>query len=380
MDPKSEDDRVGFFVEREKRLMRYRNEGLRFMADFPNDPRCWDWLVNTYSTEPFYYADLDAGAEANARGMRPKDIPRDEEASQRWETLFHGVLRNALLGSTQATDSQRARLIFFETSRIFSDVTSRFGSSPELLPRTAEDVAWVNRRLSDYLAGVLAYAELVKGDEHEVLLGGLVTHLNQFFIMAGRDLAGREEAVGKLLVTTNVALREKVSGLWQQLDLRRRPLDFRRETIDGRPFDLASLRGKIVLLDFWSTSCASCIGEMPHVKEVFDRYRPQGFEVVSICLDEQKNRKRIGQIVERVDADWPVILESWSETPLRQRFNFTFVPVLMMLDRNGLLVSLDARGEKLEPAVRRLLGLDPGCNGAPNWDSPSPEAGSTPLR
>lgn len=55
-------------------------------------------------------------------------------------------------------------------------------------------------------------------------------------------------------------------------------------TITGEHITLKTLRGKPVLLTFWATSCGSCVKEIPHLVALYDRFHPQGFEVIAIAM------------------------------------------------------------------------------------------------
>jgi thiol-disulfide isomerase/thioredoxin len=56
--------------------------------------------------------------------------------------------------------------------------------------------------------------------------------------------------------------------------------------LDGRPLDLSSYRGKVVLLDFGATWCTPCRGEIPHFVDLQDKYRDQGLQVIGIPMDD----------------------------------------------------------------------------------------------
>ena len=55
-------------------------------------------------------------------------------------------------------------------------------------------------------------------------------------------------------------------------------------TLDGRPIQLDSLRGKVVLVNFWATSCPGCIKEMPGMVETYNQYKDRGFEIVAVAM------------------------------------------------------------------------------------------------
>src|SRR5947209_3250736 len=71
-----------------------------------------------------------------------------------------------------------------------------------------------------------------------------------------------------------------------------KPLEIRFTALDGREVDLAKMIGKVVLVDFWSTSCGPCVGEMPTVKAVYQKLHDQGFEIIGISLDDKESALR----------------------------------------------------------------------------------------
>jgi len=55
-------------------------------------------------------------------------------------------------------------------------------------------------------------------------------------------------------------------------------------TLEGKPIALADLRGKVVLVNFWATSCPGCIKEMPGMVETYTQYKDRGFEIVAVAM------------------------------------------------------------------------------------------------
>lgn len=55
-------------------------------------------------------------------------------------------------------------------------------------------------------------------------------------------------------------------------------------TLEGKPISLESLRGKVVLVNFWATSCPGCIKEMPGMVETYQQYKNKGFEIVAVAM------------------------------------------------------------------------------------------------
>lgn len=139
------------------------------------------------------------------------------------------------------------------------------------------------------------------------------------------------------------------------LDLERlgKPLDINFTAVDGRKVSLAELKGKVVLIDFWSTTCAPCVRMLPDLKELYAKHKAEGFEVIGISLDSDKDV--LTRFIEKHKIPWPDYFDAaGSDSPLAKTYGITGIPVLWLVDRNGLLRHLDAR-EQLGQKVELLL-------------------------
>jgi thiol-disulfide isomerase/thioredoxin len=139
------------------------------------------------------------------------------------------------------------------------------------------------------------------------------------------------------------------------------PVELKFTAIDGRDVDLARLRGRVVLLDFWATWCGPCRAELPNVKRVYAAYHDRGLEIVGISMDRAGDLQKLKDFVARENMPWPQNYEGRKHNEggntLAARFGVTGIPAMMLLGRDGRIVSLNAVGPRLEPEVKRLLGL-----------------------
>ena len=124
--------------------------------------------------------------------------------------------------------------------------------------------------------------------------------------------------------------------------------------LDGKPISLADYRGTVVLLDFWAVQSGSCVDEIPNIKEVYERYHNKGFEVIGISLDNDE--KVLREFIKENLLPWRQIFDSQrEENSLKQRYSVSSIPAPFLLDREGKVISVNARGRLLVELVAKEI-------------------------
>ena len=120
----------------------------------------------------------------------------------------------------------------------------------------------------------------------------------------------------------------------EALDRRRSDSDFTLTDLNSQKWTLKSLRGNIVLLNFWATWCGPCRAEIPDLDALYERFRSQGLVILAIT-DEDANK--VKPFVSQQKVGFPVLLDPASK--VWNLFGIRDVPRTLIYDRNGHLVA-----------------------------------------
>jgi peroxiredoxin len=113
--------------------------------------------------------------------------------------------------------------------------------------------------------------------------------------------------------------------------------DFDLKTLDGESITLSSLRGKVVLVDFWSTICDPCLKEMPELVKLYQERKDKGFVVLAIATDGPETVANVSRVAKAENMVFPVLLDT--ETTVLDRYNPEGrLPFTEVIDRNGSVV------------------------------------------
>jgi thiol-disulfide isomerase/thioredoxin len=128
--------------------------------------------------------------------------------------------------------------------------------------------------------------------------------------------------------------------------------------LNSPPLSVRSLRGKVVLVDFWTYSCINCIRTFPALRALYDRYHDAGLEIVGVHspeFDFEKNPGNVQMAIAEHDLPWPVAMDNDMET--WRAYKNHYWPHVYVIDARGI-IRFDEIGEGSHDQIQtRIRGL-----------------------
>ena len=125
-------------------------------------------------------------------------------------------------------------------------------------------------------------------------------------------------------------------------------------TPNGKEIALSSLKGKLVLIDFWASWCGPCRKEMPNVIKIYSKFKNKGFEIYGVSLDQDKEKWMEAITIDGIN--WPQVsdLKYWDNVAARI-YNVQGIPYTVLIDKDGKIIAKNLRGQELEKKIAEVL-------------------------
>ena len=306
-----------------------------------------------------------AAADKALSQLKDSDDLFDEAATAKLQSL----MMLSRLGDTAASSDLQS----FAKSLIEGPSPALVVEAKRLLLVQEAQELFTKRDLENAPALIKQAGELLSDNPDDAATAGLAMQLaSAFEHMPGGEALSKQayETFGPIFAKSkNDSIRqmaESFQGTLRRLALPGNPMKITGTLLNGQPFDQSTLAGKIVLVDFWATWCGPCIAEIPNVLEQYQKYHSKGFEVVGISLDQE--RAALEQFVTERKLPWPILFEpsegSGWQHPLASYYGISGIPTVILIGKDGNVVSLNARGERLGELLDELFEDSSGTGGS----------------
>ncbi|SHI77867.1 AhpC/TSA family protein [Aquimarina spongiae] len=131
-------------------------------------------------------------------------------------------------------------------------------------------------------------------------------------------------------------------------------VDFEMEDINGKIRKLSDLKDKLVLLEFWSSTCVPCRKENPNLVKTYKKFKPKGFEIFAVSQDIKKESWL--KAIEKDKLPWLQVSDlQGRDNSASLIYGINGIPDNFLIDRKGTIVGRNLRGEKLNEKLNELL-------------------------
>jgi peroxiredoxin len=146
----------------------------------------------------------------------------------------------------------------------------------------------------------------------------------------------------------------------QGLEIGNTAPDIRLPNPKGDTVKLSTLRGKVILIDFWATWCSPCVKEQPELAALYKRYKysvftnGKGFEIYGVSLDNKKAAWESG--IKKLNINWIQVsdLKFWT-SPVAKTYNIQALPFNVVIDGKGTIIAKNLHGNALAQSIKNLL-------------------------
>jgi thiol-disulfide isomerase/thioredoxin len=293
-----------------------------FIRQYPSNPHVWDVKMLEGQIGPLA-----------ARLQVPK-APTPEETTRQFDAI--------------ASDDAAPHDVRAEAASIVISLAMQ----PPAPGGAPTDWNAVDARIDDFQK---KYGAITLGGDHPIVA---MLRAQELGLLKQSDDTARFQSLLQKLSTDALPevaamAKDQLASAKQLADLKTKPIDLKYTAVDGGQVDLSKLRGKVVLIDFWATWCGPCREETPDVVAAYQKYHDKGFEIVGVSLDQSKDAlllyTKANQMV------WPQYFDGkgWSND-ISSRFGIDSIPAMWLVDKNGMLVTMDGR-EDLAGQIEKLL-------------------------
>lgn len=258
--------------------------------------------------------------------------------TMKWYMEYVGKIREFKAQSGKAWDAYTAYLMDSGEKHVSTGI------------RVVEDIDRVTAETKEYLKSLIA---LHRNDVFGLFV--FQVNLSLFTVQEIEEMAEAfsAEMLGSEYGKNVLAKAEKI----KQTAIGSKFVDYAFQTSQGEAFSLSDVagKGKYILFECWASWCGPCKADIPHLKEVYELYHPYGFEIVSISMDNDKEKWQ--KEMENQQMPWLQVSDLKGFTgEFSKIYNFNSIPTCIFVNPEGVIIDRNMRGSWLDKKLIELYG------------------------
>ena len=173
---------------------------------------------------------------------------------------------------------------------------------------------------------------------------------------AANTLAGFPEKVRSSVLGKTIKAELDAVGVTSE---DRAIIPFKEKGLDGNIVDIAAMKGKVVLIDFWGSWCGPCRKSHPHLKAVYEKYRSKGLEIVGVAVEngtKEKQQENWKKAIAEDGITWLNVLNDRETNDIAKEYGVKVFPTKILVDKNGKIVlRIAGESNELDEKLAELL-------------------------
>ncbi len=151
--------------------------------------------------------------------------------------------------------------------------------------------------------------------------------------------------------------KKTYTEIFETLGIGSKAPDFELKTVDGKMLKLSGVKGKYMLVDYWASWCVPCRASFPHLKELYAKYKKDGFDVVAIGTADEEPKWR--KAIEEDKTVWNHLYDVSADHnygKVAKMYGVPFLPTTFLMDENRVIVGRNLNRGELDAKLKELFG------------------------
>ena len=305
---------------------------------------------------------LDSAAVANGV-FRFEGVAEKPQAAILRDARHDGATFGAMLilepGTINVTDDAQNPYRKKVTGTPANDASDAYSAASRTLIKEYRDQATTDER-REAIEKEFEQLTLTTIDNNRDNFFGVVLMPNRAYELSGQETLDEIAKFSPEMQQTKELTELKTSAEQKlKTDVGQPYIDIVQNNAEGEPVSLKSVidnpANKYTLVDFWASWCGPCMGEVPHLKQTYDKFHKKGFEIYGVSFDN--NRDKWLAAVKDNGMEWIHVSELQRfDNQAAKDYAVQGIPSNFLIDAQGKIVARNLRGEDLYKKVEELLG------------------------